>query len=94
MRLDRRKFLAWLESKQPDEIVGKNRSPSCPIANFYDDASGGCEIIIFERWGEHYIDRGYSTRPMPPWADRFVTEVDKDEYGDVTARRAIEILST
>lgn len=93
MRLDRSKFQGWLKSKQPDEIVGRQRSPSCPITNFYLDATGGHEAIIFERWGEYHMDRGYDKRRLPTWAEHFVAAVDGDETPKITAARALEILA-
>lgn len=93
MRLNHSKFQAWLKSKQPDEIVGRHRSPSCPIVNFYLDATGGHETIIFERWGEYYMDRGGGARRLPTWAEYFVVAVDGDELPEVTAARALELLT-
>lgn len=94
MRLDRAKFLAWLKQKKPTEIVGENRDGcACPLANFYADASGGSEVAIFERWGAYYIDRGYDKRRLPGWAELFVIDVDDDESPQVSAARAIEILT-
>lgn len=95
MRLIRHKFEAWLRAKKPDEIVGKNRDcHSCPIANFYHEASGGCEIVIYEdQWNAHIIDRGYSKRRMPEWADCFVWLVDGDADGKISAGRALAALA-
>jgi hypothetical protein len=95
MRLDKSKFAAWLKTKEPAEIVGENRSTcGCPIANFYHDASGGNEVLIFERWGGgYYIDRGYGKRPLPEWAAAFVFDVDGDEDRKITAARALAVLA-
>lgn len=94
MRLHRHKFLAWLKAKRPEEIVGENRDcHSCPIANFYHEATGGYEIVIFDRWGEHFIDRGYSTRRLPWWAANFVHSIDREADGKITAARALEALA-
>ena len=93
MRLIKSKFEAWLKAKSPSEVVGENRDcHCCPLALFYEEASGGCEVVIFDRWGEHYIDRGYSTRPLPPWAADFVFHVDGDSDGKITAGRALQVL--
>lgn len=95
MRLTERKFAAWLQAKPPNEIVGENRDcHSCPIAKYYYEASGGCEIVIFDRWGEHFIDRGGGARAMPAWAADFVFAVDREEDGRITAGRALEILAS
>lgn len=94
MRIDRNRFIAWLQAKQPDEIVGENRDcHSCPIAKFYWDATGGHEIVIFQdAWGGYTVDRGYSKRPLPPWAASFVFQVDGDSDGKISARRALEVV--
>jgi hypothetical protein len=95
MRLDKAKFAKWLQAKQPTEVVGENRDcHSCPIAMFYFEASGGSEIVIFNDGQGYVIDRGYSKRPLPWWASRFVFEVDDDCDGDgqISARRALEVL--
>jgi hypothetical protein len=94
MRLKRHQFLAWLKTKRPDEIVGKNRDcHGCPIALFYEHATGGSEIVIFERYGDLYIDRGYDARRMPAWAERFVRDVDDDQPLEVSAARCLELLA-
>lgn len=93
MKLDRSRFVAWLKGKPPTEVVGEQRDcHSCPLANFYEEASGGCEVVIFDRWGEHYIDRGYSTRRLPDWAADFVHDVDGEDDARITAHRALQLL--
>lgn len=65
MRLDKNKFAAWLKAKPPTEVVGENRDcHACPIAQFYQEASGGCEIVIFDRGDGYSIDRGYDIRQI------------------------------
>jgi hypothetical protein len=94
MRLDKSKFIAWLKTKEPDEIVGENRSScGCPIAKFYHDASGGSEVSIYERLETGYmIDRGYSKQPLPMWAAHFVFTVDGNGDRKITAQHALSIL--
>ena len=96
MRLIRSKFESWLAAKPPAEIVGHNRDcHACPLALFYEESSGGCEIVIFEdaNWGGYIVDRGYSRKKAPPWAERFIFDIDGDvEDGKITAARAIEVL--
>lgn len=95
MRLDRSKFRSWLKARPADEIVGYNRDClSCPIATFYCETSGGSEIVIFDdQFGGHTIDRGYSKRPLPWWAELFVIEVDGDVDGKISAGRALEVMA-
>ena|ERR1700685_512026 len=94
MRLHRHKFRRWLEEKSPTEIVGKQRDcHACPIADFYYEASRGCEVVISDSCGFGYmIDRGYSERRLPAWADAFVFLVDGEDAPQVSAARALELL--
>lgn len=92
MRLDRSKFKAWLATKPPAEIVGINRDClSCPIANFYGEVSGA-SIVVSGEGGDYFIDRGDGRRRAPAWAEHFFADVDAEQNGEITARRAIEIL--
>ncbi len=96
MKLDRAKFTRWLKARPSTDIVGENRDcHSCPLAKFYYEASGGCEVVIFDdsNWGGHVIDRGYSRRKLPDWASAFVFQVDGDAEGKITAGRALEVLN-
>lgn len=94
MRLIRSKFKAWLKSKPSTEIVGENREClGCPIAKFYAEVSGGCEVVIGTgRNGEYCIDRGDGERGLPWWAYRFVFLIDGEEDRKITAGRAMEVL--
>lgn len=93
MRLDKSKFIKWLNTKQPDEIVGHNHDcHSCPIAHFYYDASGGSDVVIYDSGGCYRIDRGYSITTPPRWVQWFVYTVDGEDNGKITAHRALEIL--
>jgi hypothetical protein len=94
MKLIRSKFESWLKSKPPTEIVGENRDcDSCPIATFYMAASGGCEVNISGRGdGNYTIARGYSKRALPAWASAFVSLVDGNDRGEISAGRALEIM--
>lgn len=96
MHLDRRKFKSWLKAKSAAEIVGHQRDcHGCPIALFYEEASGGCEILIFDDgYGNHIVDRGYSRRQLPAWAEAFVFMVDGDAVEKISAGRALEILGS
>lgn len=95
MRLDRKSFEAWLKAKQPDDVVGENRDcHSCPLALFYAETSGGCEVVIFDDgYGGYLVDRGYSKRQAPWWAERFIFLVDGDIDNKITAGRALKIMS-
>jgi hypothetical protein len=94
MRLVRSKFVAWLKARPPTEIVGGNRDcHSCPIARFYYEASGGCEVVISDTGDGYIIDRGYYQRRLPGWAESFVWTIDGDCDGKITAARALEAMS-
>lgn len=95
MRLERNKFEAWLKARPADAIVGHNRDcHACPLALFYEEASGGYEVVISSsRDGFGYvIDRGYGERPMPAWADAFAFIADRGDGDQITVGRALEIL--
>jgi hypothetical protein len=95
VRLIRSKFESWLRAKPPTEIVGENRDcHACPLALFYEQASGGCEVVISsDRNGFGYvIDRGYGERKMPAWADAFAFLVDGDANSKISAGRSLEVL--
>lgn len=94
MRLNRTKFEGWLKAKPPTAIVGHQRDcHSCPLALFYQEASRGFEVVIFENGERYMIDRGYSTLPLPWWANRFAFTVDGDGDGQITAGRALAVLA-
>lgn len=95
MRLQRRKFLAWLATKQPRAVVGKNRDcHCCPISLFYENTSGGNEIVISSADdGGYRIHRGSGARRLPAWAEHFVRTVDGMNVRQITARRAIDVLT-
>lgn len=93
MRLNQKKFAEWLRKQPPDKIVGKNRSPSCPIVQYYRDASGGREVIIYGRDADYFIDRGDGERKVPSWAADFICKIDGDQAGDIAARHALEVLT-
>lgn len=97
MRLLRHKFEAWLKAKPVDHIVGHSHDcHACPIALFYEEASGGCEIVISSdpNGFGYMIDRGYDKRPMPAWADAFAFLSDSEKRGrQITAGGALEILA-
>lgn len=96
MRLIRSKFESWLKAKPAEEIVGHNRDcHSCPLALFYAETSGGCEVVISSHpngFG-NVIDRGDGDRRMPEWADAFVFLADSEGRGvPITAGRALKYL--
>lgn len=95
MRLIKSKFVAWLKAKPPEEIVGHNRDcHTCPIANFYSEASGGCDIVIFQEQDRYIGDRGYYKQRLPDWAEYFASSVDGEgRSAQITAKRALELLA-
>lgn len=87
-------FRKWLKAKAPDAIVGNNRDcHTCPVANFHSETNGGWEIVVFDRWGEYFIDKGHEKRRAPAWAANFFFAVDGEQNGKITAKRALELLS-
>jgi hypothetical protein len=93
MRLKRSKFKAWLQSKTPEQVVGRPGSLcQCPIANFHTEV-GGCEVVITDSSQGFRVDRGDGRRVAPEWAQQFILGVD-EEKNPVTAGCALEILQT
>lgn len=94
MKLIRSKFEKWLKAKPTDVVVGENRDcHSCPIALFYCEASGGCEVVISASNGDYVIDRGYGDRLLPWWAHRFIFLIDDVADRKISAGRALEVLA-
>lgn len=95
MRLIQSRFEKWLKTKPPHEIVGENRDcHACPIANWYSEAAHNDLVIYQDSNTWKYIgDRGYYKQPLPRWAVNFVHEVDGDANGQITAARALAVLS-
>lgn len=95
MRLNRKKFYAWLKSKKPTDVVGESRScHGCPIAMFYYEATKGHEVVISENGMGYRMDRGTGGRPVPWWTSRFMLGVDGSGLDKITAAKALEILET
>lgn len=93
MRLLQKEFRAWLKAKQPGESVGASRScHACPLALFYEHASGGAEVVIADYGNGYRIDRGDGARRLPTWANNFVHNIDGNGEIPVTAAHALQIL--
>ena len=75
--IDRESFRQWLASQSPDALVGWVRNAhNCPIAKYTKELEGcstsvGLNTISMLR----HFDK--SEHVLPPWAQRFVWEVDK-----------------
>lgn len=96
MRLNKPKFLAWLQAKRPEEVVGQNKDcHTCPVAKYYRDVTGGAEIVVFSdpNWGDYKVDRGGGARRAPAWAENFFRAVDGRPSANITAADAIAILA-
>ena len=71
--LRRNEFQAWLR-KQPDGRVFRCRdSRCCPIAVFLDEHKGMAQPLVVVGYREA---GSAAERPLPPWANEFVTRVD------------------
>lgn len=95
MRLILSRFEKWLKAKPPHMIVGENRDcHSCPIAQYYSEAAGN-DLVIYQdgNTGDYIGDRGYYKKRLPYWAENFVCAVDGDSNGQITAARALAVLS-
>ena len=88
------RFRAWLESKDPREIVGKRRACGfCPVAEFLRAQFPGIfDLRVFEdtvRWGSRS-----AFIPAPKWVDAFIFRVDRDARATATAGHCLRILET
>jgi hypothetical protein len=90
MRLTRKAFREWLESKQPAEGVGYAVSAEeCPIANFHRDLHPDSRVEVYL----DYIKVNGKRRPHTEWSKAFVEKVDRYGYRVVvTARMALDLL--
>jgi hypothetical protein len=84
--LTKKAFVAWLQAKTPEEIVGMARTGNaCPIAMFLGEWHE--YRFVFEdayRAGAQLVE-------LPGWARNFVKAID--DTGDaVTAAQALEAL--
>jgi len=78
-------FKNWLNSRNPDEIVGKaNSFNSCPLSVCTGLAIG--EEVFHEK--ENYIEK----YKLPIWAIKFVQLVDDTEKNQLTANDCLSIL--
>jgi hypothetical protein len=94
MRLTQSKFASWLRAKPPSEVVGRPHDCiGCPIAQFYYETSGGCRAVVSSRGGVYVINRGGGDRRVPRWAEDFAFQVDCESALEVSAGRALEILT-
>lgn len=79
--LTKENFIAWLKSKEPEEIVGEeSRCLSCPIANFFRQVYG-VEVKIGHMFSGSDIQVIGDTEwvALPEWASDFITYVDESE---------------
>jgi hypothetical protein len=86
-KLTRNNFKAWLESKEPNDIVGKARdSYQCPLARFLGKGAMVTSL-------GYSTPRGRRDHILPVWAQRFVNKADYHRSpGFIFADRALEIL--
>lgn len=92
MKLDRKKFIAWLEAKKPGEIVGKKSDCIlCPLGEFFREV-GGHDVVISENGDGYRIDRGNGDKLLPFWASNFAFRIDCEVTDKITARQALHAL--
>lgn len=80
MKLLKRDFNAWLESKQDGDSVGKSGVPClCPLATYIKDTHdrlNEVNVLHTELVYSHPNGR-YYRKKLPIWAERFVRTVDE-----------------
>lgn len=94
LRLTQKRFVEWLKSKAPAEIVGESRDGcQCPLVNFYFEV-GRRSVSIFTDNFDYILDLGYrQKRRLPDWAQRFALEVDHSGLDRISAARALAIVN-
>lgn len=94
MKLIKTEFKAWLETKKPDDIVGKTRSAcSCPLAKYLREQTGKVWFV----GGSHYNYAGdyyrvdAESHTLPIWAESFMDKVDeRGLHSDISADEALK----
>jgi hypothetical protein len=85
-------FRTWLESHEPNAVVGESRSVSrCPVARFLG-GPGERRVCV---GGAGYTDASDTPHSTPAWASRFIHRIDGNVPGrpkPITAREALDIL--
>lgn len=94
MRFGKKAFKAWLQSKDPNDIVGyPGMGCDCPIAMFYKEKMGATAVTV----SEYYIewrkgDEVSNERDVPMWAVWFIERVDNTFAHTIKAYRALHLL--
>mgnify|MGYP001493823220 CR=1 FL=1 len=88
------KFIGYLQSKQPDEVVGQ--SAQCTrrsIANFIKTKTRLKTVVVFsEKISIQPKVRPYII-PANAWIKQFIEEIDGPAANDVSAAKCLEVLS-
>jgi hypothetical protein len=96
MAIDRHEFKAWLDTQNPNAVVGKiDKMDACPLANFlvvikgfdraYVGDNGNCQV--------QHDGEALQNLQMPSWATAFVLAVDAGDSEAITALEAINIVN-
>lgn len=81
-------FRAWLRAQAEDRTFKARRACFCPLAKFLVDELGDKAAI-----GRSDVTAGPQSADLPPWAARFVAEVDAaGDAAPITAARCLGIL--
>jgi len=98
MKITRKAFKAWLESKNSRGIVGRRGDRNaCPIARFISDTFlkdglyvevAGC-IDIYDL----KLHEPLPSLDIPLWAENFIARVDEEGRGGITAGKALQYLA-
>lgn len=86
--LNREEFKSWLESIEPDAVVGfTGMAYACPIANFIGNSA--CV-------GAFAYESSLGSAELPKWAQYFISAVDRrtKRHAELTAEKALGILNT
>lgn len=90
MKLFRKDFKKWLESKSPRSIVGFPRlAGMCPIAKYVESTGKKEPFIGVEEYG-YNLNRRWNKTPL--WAAEFIRNVDRKRT-PITAAAALKVLN-
>ena len=90
MRLTKKGFVEWLRGLKSSDTVGYTRArTNCPLAN-YLALKNDSRCHVNSTWW-YAEDSKETTHTHPPWARKFVEDVDIGSEG-VTAKKALALL--
>jgi hypothetical protein len=91
------KFVAWLESKQPDEWAGRALSlGDCPLAMYLREHGAPDPYVRPDKVARDSCWRYShgSREPLPEWANTFANRVDREFKDSVSVSECLSVCNT